>query len=189
MNIQYDMIDIFNNNMSTLRKTSEDDNGVIVSYMTDSMIKVIDFDSVKNQYIKETGVSYVPHSVDAIYISKDLDISFIEFKNGKISKKINYDVFYKIYDSLLLFNDITGTTVSYCRKNVNFILVYNENKNSNEQQESSKIQIAKYYSKKAKRNFVRFGLEQFEGLYFKNVFTYTESEFNTIIERSNSHPH
>ena len=37
--------------------------------------------------------------------------------------------------------------------------------------------ISKLIHNKANKKFVRFGLEQFEKLYFKEVFTYTESEF------------
>lgn len=94
-------------------------------------------------------------------------------------------MYYKIYDSLLIFNDIVGENISFCRKNLYFILVYNEGKNSCEsdrvgQQDSSKAIISKYVHNKAKKKFVRFGLDRFEKIYFKEVFTYTEYEFEKI---------
>lgn len=83
---------------------------------------------------------------------------------------------------ILIFNDIVQKNISFCRENLYFILVYNEEKNScgkNEvkQQDSSKIVISKYIHKKAKKKFIRFGLAKFEKIYFKEVFTYTEKEF------------
>ena len=71
------------------------------------------------------------------------------------------------------------------------ILVYNEGKNSSEDydnknsskdckiknQDSSKARIGKYFYSKAKKKYIRFGLERFEKLYFQEVFTYTEQEF------------
>lgn len=98
-------------------------------------------------------------------------------KNTKI-----YNVYNKIYDSLLMFNDIVKENISFCRQNVYFMLVYNENKNSclegeKKQEDSSKATISKLIHNKANKKFVRFGLAQFEKLYFREVFTYTESEF------------
>ncbi len=72
--------------------------------------------------------------------------------------------------------------ISFCRNNIYFILVYNEGKNPDgkseiKQEDSSKARISKYVHRKAKKKFVRFGLDRFEKIYFKEVFTYTESEF------------
>ena len=102
-----------------------------------------------------------------------------------MKKEKIFNVYYKIYDSLLIFNDIVGENISFCRKNLYFILVYNEGKNSCEndkvgQQDSSKAIISKYVHNKAKKKFVRFGLDRFEKIYFKEVFTYTEYEFEKI---------
>lgn len=62
-----------------------------------------------------------------------------------------------------------------------YVLVYNEERNSSvkgkKQEDSSKAVISKLIHKKADKKFVRFGLERFEKMYFKEVFTYTESEF------------
>lgn len=153
--------------------------------MTNSEIQVINFDKVKESYISEMKLPNTPCSNDALYIGKDEKIFFVEFKNGVMKKEKIFNVYYKIYDSLLIFNDIVGENISFCRKNLYFILVYNEGKNSCEndkvgQQDSSKAIISKYVHNKAKKKFVRFGLDRFEKIYFKEVFTYTEYEFEKI---------
>jgi hypothetical protein len=90
---------------------------------------------------------------------------------------------------LLIFTDIAGVGVRKTRDYMNYILVYNEGKNPLPDEFDSTIQIspsrehiAKYFindrSKKA-FGFIRFNLERFKKLYFKNVFTLTESEFET----------
>lgn len=177
-------IPIFKKNMSTFKETSYDKDGEEPGYMTDSQIQVINFDKVKDGYIKNLALSNTPCSNDALYFGKDNKIFFVEFKNGVLDERPrrNFNLCKKIYDSLLIFNDIVNKNISFCRENLYFILVYNESKNRREacrteQEESSKAIISKKIHKKAKKKFVRFGLDRFEKLYFKEVFTYTESEF------------
>lgn len=93
-----------------------------------------------------------------------------------------FNVYNKIYDSLLMFNDIVKENISFCRENVSFILVYNEGKNPDKdnkvkKEDCSKAAIGKYFYGKAKKRYVRFDLERFKNIYFKDVFTYTEKEF------------
>lgn len=180
---EYKNIEIFKNNISTFRETSLDKDGKTPGYMTDSEIQVVNFDNVKKSYIKGMGLAYTPCSSDALYIRKNGELFLVEFKNGVIDKPTTYNVHYKIYDSLLIFNDIVKENLSFCRENMSFVLVYNEGKNSTlyaeeKQEESSKATIGKIIHKKAKKKFVRFGLDRFEKMYVKNVFTYTEREFN-----------
>ena len=188
MEIRYNEIEIFCKNITTLKKTSLDDENMAEQYMTNAKTPVIHFDRVKKAYARglEQKPEFLPCSSDALYIGNGGKISFIEFKNGKMNGKQRYGVYQKIYDSLLIFCDITGKTVTFCRENAEFILVYNEMKNSEikeeketgELQESeSRVKIGKYFQKKGKKHFIRFGLERFERLYFRSVFTYTETEF------------
>lgn len=191
MEIQYDKIALFKENKSSLKETSKDSDSPNPECMTNSEIEVINFDKVKESYIKDMKLSYTPCSNDALYIDKNGELYFIEFKNGIIKPHIIFNVYNKIYDSLLIFNDIVGKNISFCREHVNFILVYNEGKNSSEDydnknsskdckiknQDSSKARIGKYFYSKAKKKYIRFGLERFEKLYFHEVFTYTEQEF------------
>lgn len=194
MEIQkYEEIGIFKNNISSFKETSRDTDGGTPGYMTNSEIPVINFDKVKESYVREMNLSNMPCSNDALYIGKDGKIFFIEFKNGVMKKQKIFNVYNKIYDSLLIFNDIVGENISFCRQNLYFILVYNEGKNSHEgdrtgQQDSSKAMISKYVHHKAKKKYVRFGLDRFEKIYFKEVFTYTENEFEDIFLSMAGHP-
>ncbi|MCI8428490.1 MAG: hypothetical protein HFJ03_13310 [Lachnospira sp.] len=117
----------------------------------------------------------------------------MQIKNGIMTRPMIFNVYNKIYDSLLIFNDIVEQNISFCRKHMNFILVYNESKNLSEDynnegknlskdgkiknQDCSKAKIGKYFYSKAKKKYIRFGLERFEKLYFQEVFTYTQQEF------------
>lgn len=184
---EFNNIPIFKDNMTTFKETSYDKDGKEPRYMTNSEIQVINFDKVKNWYIKDMFLSSTPCSNDALYIGKDNKIFFVEFKNGALekNKKMIFNVYNKIYDSLLIFNDIVHQNISFCRENLYFILVYNESKNSYEecetkQEDSPKAMISKLIHNKAKKKFVRFGLDKFEKIYFKEVFTYTEREFENL---------
>ena len=115
MKVQYDNIEIFNRNGATLKETSWDKDGENPGYMTDSEIHVINFDKVKKSYIKDMGLSCTPCSNDALYIGEDEKAYFIEFKNGLVDNKTVYNIYNKIYDSLLIFNDIIQENISFCR--------------------------------------------------------------------------
>ena len=180
-------IPIFKDNMTTFKETSYDKDGKEPGYMTNSEIQVINSDKVKDCYIKDMSLTGKPCSNDALYIGKNSKIFFVEFKNGNLEKNKQkiFNVYNKIYDSLLIFNDIVHQNISFCRENLYFILVYNESKNCSEeretkQEDSPKAMISKRIHNKAKKKFVRFGLEKFEKIYFKEVFTYTESEFENL---------
>lgn len=174
---------IFDKYIETLKKTSLDKQGTVWNYMTQSELPVINFDKVKNEYVSDLHLATVPSSNDALYRDKEGYYYFIEFKNGKVSSKKSHELQKKIYDSLLIFNDILDVGISYCRENVDYILVYNEEKNPEENNMSERstppslVAIAGHFANKAGKSFVRFGLEPFERMYFRKVNTYTEREF------------
>jgi hypothetical protein len=179
-------IEILNNAFCPMKETSLDNHDGNLFYITESMINVINFDSVKDKYIEKLFVSETPKSNDALYIHNNGEMYFIEFKSGYMSSKKIYDVRLKIFDSLLIFTDIINKGISFTRKNLNYILVYNEiknplteaEKNNQPQISQSRVNIGKYFTEtKAKKKFIRFSLERFEKLYFKNVFTVTQNEF------------
>ncbi len=178
--------DIFIKNKSTLKETSKDDaDKKDIKYMTSSEFEVIDFDGVKDDYIKTLKLEDTPKSNDALYI-KDTGLYFIEFKNGNMKKEI-HKVRRKIFDSLLIFTDIINKGISYTRENINYILVYNKDYRPNptgkldkdEVQESKELdKLAGFIIKHGRLESDPFELKkQFERLYFKKVYTWTAEEF------------
>ena len=181
-----DDYEVFKENLSTLKICSRDRHSEAdEEYMTMSELDAVDFDLVKEQYVQPLHLTYVPSSNDCIFINADGDPVFVEFKNGWIGGGMKIGLTRKIYDSLLIFQDITGKGLSYTRENMDYVLVYNENKNSEEpkkpkqnvQESESRDNISKMLSEKGGGHFIKFGLEKFQRYCFRNVYTYTEKEF------------
>lgn len=185
---------------SSLEETSYDkDNG---TYMVHSQMQVCSFDKVKEWYVSERAslANPNPKSNDALYFGEE-ECFFIEFKNGRISNEVNFEINKKIYDSLFILFDLEYkdkkgklvNSISYTRSAMTYILVYNEENYSKygttrqtiegekRQQEASKShhrnKLYKTIRKLANEEFILFGLDQFKNYLFKNVHTYTEKEF------------
>lgn len=193
--INLDDCDLFRENKDTLKELSKDDHDEreqsTIEYMTESDFRAVDFDEVKKIYANGLGHSENDlNSVDGL-AHTDTELVFIEFKNGKVENKNVKD---KIRDSLLIFCDKTGTNISYTRQNMDFILVYNEQKNRlpNQytkgmmQRSDSRSFITKRFVQLAREEIVLFGLERFKSLYFKDVHTYTQEEFEEYIPKLRS---
>lgn len=162
---------ILNNHQTTLRKTSKDDNNKNnIEFMTESKLRVINFDTVAREYARKHKLKGIPTSNDALFISSDGRIWFIEFKNGVIDKETQYNIKYKIFDSVFILTDILEENICFSREKVEYVLVYNNKKNS-------KTLIADYISKKANTHFIEKGLEKFKGYCLRDVYTYTKEEF------------
>lgn len=180
---------IFFENKSNLKEISKDDSDKDnICYMTESLKETVDFDRVKTKYVNGLKLSEeCASSVDGLFDISDR-LVFVEFKNGSM-KNEKRKVKDKIRDSLLIFCDITEKSITETRDWMEFILVYNSNKNpmpdsvekEHVQESHSRVEIAKYFSGKAKREFVRFDLEKLKSLYFKEVHTFTEREFEDYI--------
>lgn len=182
---------IFLDNISSLKEISKDNSDEEdIHYMTESAKEAVNFDAVKTIYTNALNLSEEnAASVDGLFeVSEHL--VFIEFKNGDM-KNQKRKVKDKIYNSLLMFCDITKKHISDTREWLEFILVYNINKNplpnqikkSQVQESPSRTNIAKHFSGKANEEFIRFGLEKFKVLYFSDVHTYSEVEFKEYLER------
>ena len=166
-------------------------------YMVESNKKVVDFDQVKSFYVKDIKPVEVPSSND-VYIDIGDEFYFIEFKNGNIRNE-RHKIVRKIYDSLLIFSDITGKTISFIRENGNYILVYNYEKNkefvkqkiqerqepNNKKLDKSEIQESEYFDDITMK-FGKLGdypidilaLEpRFGKICFKTVKTYDINQF------------
>lgn len=183
-------VEIFKNNISTLKETSKDDENN--KYMTELELEVVNFDKVKDEYIRKYKTATEIKSVDSLVCINDLD-SFVEFKNGVISyyenskknsdeipehclkKDILHDIDWKIRDSLLVFCDVLGETISYTRQNLDFILVYNEDKNMYRDDLKNAI------LKKSNDELVKFGFKKYE-IFFRKVHTYTENNLNEYVK-------
>lgn len=184
--IDVDSIELFKKNKATLKETSKD--SANETFMTNLEIEVINFDKVKEDYSKKLELQTKPKSNDALLYANG-KLTFIEFKNGKIvqSKKNTkdnasnevsaYELRRKIFDSVPIFTDIVQTNISFTRENMDYVLVYNEEKNSRKM-------ISKHLHKSAKTNFICFGLEYFKKYFFKDVFTYTQNEFEKLTGES-----
>lgn len=186
--INVDLYPILNDNIESLKETSKDDSDTNnIQYMTTSEIAVVNFDLVKRSYVNGFGLSEgVATSVDAIVPMKD-GILFVEFKNGKVNNRNIKD---KARDSLLIFLEIIGKNITFSRSNIDFVVVYNIEKNplpnqitkGKLQETPSRIVIADFFIKKAKKELILFDLERYEKLYFRNIHTYSKEEFEEYLE-------
>lgn len=175
-------------NQKTLKKLSEDENGSSHEYMTYSEQLAVDFDRVSTQYSGARGMVCSPKSNDALYMNNE-GAWFIEFKNGRLSSGKIKELHIKNYESLLTLKDITKQSLQEIKGYLSYILVYNERKNPEENLDDNGIsvsesreKIATLISRKGKREFVRFGLERFGQLYFKEVHTWTQAQFEAFLK-------
>lgn len=184
---------ILSGHMSTLKDTSIDkrDDGVKV-FMTESARQVVNFDQVKEEYVKSLGLSEVPKSNDALLADGKGRLIFIEFKNGYMDRAKQFAVRKKIYDSVLIFSDIISSGISDIRTYTEYILVYNEavneknpdlirDKKKHVQPSASFNSFAKGVTGLAGEEYVCFGVKMFENYCFKKVHTYTEKEFERYL--------
>lgn len=179
-------------NTSTLKQTSKDDNNE--EYMTESTIKVINFDSVGgDKYSKNNRLNIQLKTNDVLFLHNNKKYTFIEFKNGKLLDKTNKidikklkDIELKILNSLFVLGDIEEKSLSSLKEITDYVLVYNEEKNTpNERNSISEIgnyfinqgDISSEKTKTEKEEIICFGLEKFKGYCFKNVHTYSKEEF------------
>jgi hypothetical protein len=157
----------------TLKKTSEDVNKPLAErFMTSCEKVVVNVDKFKNDFIRNMGLNQVPMSCDALYMNSPNEFFLIEFKNGEIDNLKNYEVKVKIFETLLILTEKLDKTIQFTRKNMVFILVYNEDV-------AHKFYIhGKVFSRTSDFK-VDMGLSRFEKIYFKAVNVYSKAEFET----------
>lgn len=174
------MNDIFERNIRDLKSISIDNHDPKrKQYMTNSEVNAVDFDAVKDNYVDKMNLLTVPPSVDALMFLNDGDI-MIEFKNGVVDKKLVEAIVDKMLNSVIIYSDITKTPISAIRKNVDFILVYNYQKNPGVNHFSNNFyrdEFVKSLSKKANRRYTQFGLFRYENYIFRNIYTYSKKDF------------
>ena len=84
MEIRYDEIEIFRNNISTLKKTSLDDENTVKQYMTDAEVSVVHFDRVKKAYVRslKPKPKFLPCSSGGVLGEKEAFV-LLNLKTGK----------------------------------------------------------------------------------------------------------
>ena len=164
------------------------------------------FDSLKAMYARRGKLSEL-QSVDAVLDDGKGRLLFVEFKNGFIDRKTQFELQKKIYDSVLIFLDTVNLKLSDFRQNSEFILVYNKDKNQEDSNREDKnrrghasdgISVAsqtdlapesRAFSALAEnvarhgnqKEFVRFGLTKFKNYLFYAVHTYCQDEFEQFL--------
>ncbi len=176
---------VLENYKKTMRDLSVDSTNK--EYMTDSLVQAIDFDRVKDQFT--SGIGYrdckSPMSNDALYIDSDGTHYFIEFKNG--ANITPHELSQKNYDSTIILAMLLSEKLEALKDNLQYILVYNEEKNTEEflikryvQKSKERDSIGKLFSKKANTTFVFFQQDFFKGYLFSEVFTLNKKEFQEM---------
>ena len=188
-------IPIMSKHKTTMRKASKNtDTDKKIQYMTESDAEVVGFDAVKKDYTSSLHLNTSPSSVDAILqtISKRY---FIEFKNGFIGSKEQNSIIKKVYDSLLIYGDISKESISDIRNNTELVLVYNESANKDNdrirrlddvENSPSLEEFSKNIHRLAKEEYVSFGLNMFQTYCFSKVHTYTRLEFEKMLDSIDS---
>ncbi|MCL2253422.1 MAG: hypothetical protein FWC09_03180 [Lachnospiraceae bacterium] len=163
---------LFEECICTIKKASK--GGMSQQPMTDSWLKVVNFDKMAKIYSKNIKVSILPSSNDALYICPNEQWFFIEFKDGSIDKA---HIYRKIYDSLIILIELgIIPDFNFVRDHISYILVYNSEK-LKEQEAQNRDRIFEYISDLAKDEVKLFGIEKFEKYLFKKAHTYSKVQF------------
>ena len=175
--------EIFARNIDTFKEVSKDNSTGHDEYMTHSDIRVVNFDKVKAQYANGLAdPNDYPASVDAVAVLNN-KFFLVEFKNGSIGN--DKSLRKKIPESLLILCDIIKCNISDTRKEWELILVYNEKKNVDKfNNKISSDKIKEHLFDKTADHYIRFGLDRYKYIYFKDVYTYTEKEFDEFLSKS-----
>lgn len=165
--------EILKQHICTVKKASLDDSNK--NNMSESQLKVINFDKIPNEYARGKGWLGVPKSNDALYIEETGGWNFIEFKNGSIKYE---DIYRKLYDSIIMMmEEKIIPDFQFIREHINYILVYNSDKYSKIQKSRSLDKIYNYTCQRAKKEEKLFGIENFEKYLFKETHTYSKEDF------------
>jgi hypothetical protein len=167
-NIYAQMLDEFGD---TFERTSESDSQSI--FMTKSQKRAVNFDKFKDSVVKKHTPKNKPRSCDALYRHSENEWFLIEFKNGKIKKR---EIMEKIFESLLLLTEKLDKTIGFTRKNLTFILVYNEDISK---EDETRRGLVKSIYKLTNSQFFPFGFDDFEKIYFKEVYEWNKKEFDS----------
>lgn len=176
-----DYIDGYEDAIETVSEMSKDQDVPFV----ESNFKGINFDKVTAQYFinnrvgdaegeKKNKGSYPSKSNDSVVEYNNMDY-FVEFKNSMYPKK--KELYGKIRDSMLVYLDIMDEKLSYARKNLGYILVFQKHEGFNRFENELK-NLAKQEMEYAS---IRTNCK---GLYFKDVLFMSAEEFKKFVCKS-----
>ena len=171
---------------TSLKETSKDPSHPD-TYMTELEYEVINFDKVKDKYLRELTPCpcAIPLSNDAL-IKKDNEWIFIEFKNGVITNRENGEIKMKLFESILMFLDVFNeqelnhSGVS-SRFNKNEYLEYNQIPSMGSPSFAEIISNLDELAGNLGR--AQFDLERYEKYIFKHVYTVPKYKFDYFISR------
>lgn len=174
--------------LDSLKNTSYDKTNN--AYMVNNIHQVINFDQFQEAYFSQYKKP-VTCSIDALK-QHNREWFFIEFKNGKIDNKTKKNISEKVGHSLFSFLDVLNEKIDYCRKKVNFIFVYNKENNSqsghrlscDDYQLSIERQKLKSLLLGVKKYIPLFQMGRYEDVYFKNVYTYDQEQFEKFVNEN-----
>lgn len=184
INFEYD--EILKNNISTYKETSKSSKEKKI--LIDSDLVCVDFDNVKKEYTHKKGIKE-PRSADALVLTKECEY-FIEFKHAKMDSSQKRKSVEKAKDSLIIFSDLKDCDFRDIRERAHFILVYSLEKNKEEKEnqinqlKEKRKSFANILYKKAKEEYILFGMDKLKNFYFNNVHTFDENEFMEYITKN-----
>ncbi len=163
---------------STLSETSKDNEGnAVVDYQN----LVYNFDRITNDIAHIYRVKKPCKSCDALYIKDDAHIYLIEFKNVRKSRVPKKELHQKAYDSIMTLQMafFPEFSLEELKMRVVLIVVYNDAEIVEKEQDSVSFDAfkKKLADLSKSQNKILFGLEIFQKVLYKAVFTLEKQEY------------
>ena len=164
----------YKNATCTLKSASADDTNDV--QMVDSSCCVLDYDEVAKKHQQERHYSFRLSSTDAVYITNDGIIYFIEFKNGTFEK---IEIAKKGIGSAMLAMDLgLVNSMKELQCKAVYILVYNPSVIEAKQTESQK-KLSSNLRKKSKGRITCLPVLKEVAWIYRDAFSYTIEEFKS----------
>lgn len=168
------LTDVLRKHTCTLKKASLDEEHS--HFMCESELEVVDFDEIPKEYARGREYPCVPKSNDVLYIDKNENWYFVEFKNGKIDKS---DIYRKLYDSIIMLMELNIIPdFDFLRTRTQYILVYNSDKYPYVPKSEALESIYSHHLKQADSEKKMFDIWKLEKYLFKETHTYTKELFD-----------
>lgn len=182
------MVDFFsfpqcNGCKSKLKFRSKDDSQGKKSpvYMTESLLDVINFESLRDKYCKDCNNKQGVGAVDAGTMLST-DATLIEFKNGVLDRKEIEHLQHQVDGSIEVMKNYLNLSDEVISKEVDFILDFNLEKNdvTKGSISPSDIELTLHIISKGNNNVQLFGMDAYNSV-FRNVRTLSKDQFNVMI--------